>query len=84
MNEDIHFVLLQFVDDTFLVYDFSWKNLWSIKKILRGSKLAPGLCVHLHKSKLYGINLKEDFLQAASSFLSYDIGTIPFFPLEYM
>lgn len=62
MNEDIHFVLLQFVDDTFLAYDFSWKKLWSIKEILRGSKLAPGLCVNLHKSKLYGINLKEDFL----------------------
>lgn len=35
-NDDIHFELLQFLDDTIIVYDGSWKNLRSIKAMLRG------------------------------------------------
>ena len=46
--------------------------------ILRGFEVVLGLCVNFSKTKIYGVNLKEDFLSVAASFLSCDKGNIPF------
>lgn len=40
--------------------------------------MAYGLTVNHLKSKLFALNLKEDFVEAASSFLSCSIGNFPF------
>ncbi|XP_058732574.1 uncharacterized mitochondrial protein AtMg01250-like [Vicia villosa] len=37
------FDLLQFVNDTILIGDGSWKNLWRIKALFRGFELVRGL-----------------------------------------
>lgn len=39
-NEDIHFKLLQFSDDTIFICDRSWNNLLKIKALLKGFELA--------------------------------------------
>ncbi|XP_058733672.1 uncharacterized protein LOC131605316 [Vicia villosa] len=42
--------LLQFADDTLLVGEGNWKQLWVIKAILRGFELVSGLGINYHKS----------------------------------
>lgn len=51
-----------------------------LKAILRGFELTSdfGLCVNLSKSKVIGINLKDEFILAVSTFLSCKIGYLPF------
>lgn len=61
-----------------------WDNLWSIKGILRGFELAFGLNVNLSKIRIYGINLKEDFIYFVATFLACDVGTLPFNFLEWL
>lgn len=78
VNDNVHFEILQFVDDTMLIGDESWRNLWSIKAILRGFELVLGLHINLSKSRLVGINLNSDFIQAASLFLNFEIGSPSF------
>jgi hypothetical protein len=75
---DIHFQMLQFVDDTILMGEGSWENLWTIKIILRSFELVSGLKINFVKSKLYGINLAPSFLAAGSMFLSCRSDTLPF------
>lgn len=58
--------LLQFADDTVLIGEPSWSNLWSIKAILHGFKLVSGLSINLCKSSLMCINGEADFCHAAS------------------
>lgn len=57
--EEVYFELLQFVDDTVIIGDGSWDNLWTIKAVLRGFELALGLYANLRNSKLILINLKR-------------------------
>ena len=56
----------------------SWENLWSLKSILRGFELVSRLKVNFYKSKLYGINLEDHFLNAASAFISCSVDKFPF------
>lgn len=78
VNEEISFPILQFVDDTIMVCESSSENLWAIKTILRAFELVSGLRVNYFKSNLYGLNVEDHFLHAASDFLSCCIGTMPF------
>ncbi|KAI5402927.1 hypothetical protein KIW84_050501 [Lathyrus oleraceus] len=77
-NEDIQYEILEFANDPLIIGEGIWSNLWSIKGFSRGFELVPGLCVNFHKSKLFAINLKSDFLEATSSFLSCEIRSFPF------
>jgi len=78
VNNDIQFEMLQFADDTIIVGEGSWANLWCIKYILRSFELVSGLRVNFHKSKVYGIHASQIFLQAALTFLSCNVGLLPF------
>ncbi|CAJ2641645.1 unnamed protein product [Trifolium pratense] len=78
VRDDLHFHTLQFADDTVLIGEGNWDNLWSIKTVLRSFELVSGLKVNFFKSKLYGINLDDNFLSAASSFLHCEVDSIPF------
>ncbi|XP_058774436.1 uncharacterized protein LOC131648722 [Vicia villosa] len=62
--------ILQFVDDTLLVGDGSWKHPWAIKSVLRGFEIVSGLGINFNKSKIVGININPHFLEVATSFLS--------------
>lgn len=72
------FEILQFVDNTMLISDGSWRNIWSIKTILRGFELVSGLRINLCKSRLMRINLDSTFVQAKMSFLNCEIGSPTF------
>ncbi|XP_058757397.1 uncharacterized protein LOC131630651 [Vicia villosa] len=75
-NEEVD--LLQFADDTIMISEGDTANLWSMKAILRGFELMSGLSINFLKSNIYGINVGDWFLEAASSFLSCKVGSIPF------
>lgn len=78
LNENIHFEMVQFTDDAILLCDGSWNNFWSLKAILRGFEVALRLRVHLSKRNLFGLNLKDNFVEAASFFLSCPNGNLSF------
>jgi hypothetical protein len=78
VSNNILFHSLQFADDTIIVGEGNWDNLWMIKTILRSFEIVSGLKVNFFKSKLYGINLEESFLRASSSFLHCAVESIPF------
>lgn len=56
-SEALQVDLLHFADDTILLGQASWANLWAIKVVLRGFELPPGLSVNFHKSKIMGFNV---------------------------
>ncbi|CAK8537008.1 unnamed protein product [Lathyrus sativus] len=62
--------LLQFADDTLIVGEGTWKHVWAIKAVLRAFELVSGLGINYHKSKLIGVNISSNFLDAASFVLS--------------
>jgi hypothetical protein len=53
----IMFHSLQFADDTIIVGEGNWENLWMIKTVLWSFEIVSGLKVNFYKSKPYGINL---------------------------
>ncbi|XP_058751350.1 uncharacterized protein LOC131624426 [Vicia villosa] len=77
-NQQIHFELLQFANDTVMLCDGSLDNLWCVKAVLRGFERVFGLCINFNKSKIYSINIGEDMLTAATNFLPCEIGRLPF------
>ncbi|XP_058776599.1 uncharacterized mitochondrial protein AtMg01250-like [Vicia villosa] len=70
--------ILQFADDTIILAEGETANLWSVKVILRGFELMSGSRINFHKSNLYGINVDQWFMEAASTFLSCKVGLLPF------
>ncbi|XP_058781033.1 uncharacterized protein LOC131655143 [Vicia villosa] len=56
----------------------SWHNLWTIKAVSRGFELASSVSIYFSKSKVIDLNLKQGFLEAASTFLACDISIVPF------
>ncbi|GAU23839.1 hypothetical protein TSUD_380010 [Trifolium subterraneum] len=78
VSNNILFHTLQFADDTIIMGDGNWDNLWTIKIVLRSFEIVSGLKVNFYKSKLYGINLIDSFLRASSSFLHCGVESIPF------
>lgn len=50
LYDRVHFDLFQFVDDTILIEEGSWNNIWSIKVVLRGIEFVSSLQVNLSKS----------------------------------
>jgi hypothetical protein len=78
VGNNLLFHTLQFADDTIIMGEGNWQNLWTIKTVLRSFEIVSGLKVNFHKSKLYGINLDDSFLRASSSFLHCEVDSIPF------
>ncbi|XP_058751776.1 uncharacterized protein LOC131624873 [Vicia villosa] len=70
IHDSCNVEILQFADDTLLIGERSWKNVWSIKEILRGFKLASSLGVNFHKSRIISLNVRSHFLYVAANFLS--------------
>ncbi|XP_058775034.1 uncharacterized protein LOC131649281 [Vicia villosa] len=62
--------ILQFADDTLLIEEGNWKQIWAIKTVLKAFELVSGLGTNYRKSKLIGINISDNLMEAASSLLS--------------
>jgi hypothetical protein len=73
--------MLQYADDTILIGEPSWNNLWTLKAVLRSFELISGLKVNFSKSNVYGVNVDPYFLHSASVFLHCKQGN---FPLNYL
>jgi hypothetical protein len=43
INDDLQFNIMQFADDTILVGEGIWENIWCIKSILQSFKFVSGL-----------------------------------------
>jgi hypothetical protein len=69
---------LQYADDTLCIGEASIQNLWTIKSILRGFHMASGLKVNFGKSCLMGVNVRNDFVELACTFLNCRHGEVPF------
>lgn len=69
INDNLRFSIMQFTDDT-MMGKATWDNLWSIKIILRSFELVSGLNVNFHNRKFIGINISEDFMATAATFLN--------------
>ncbi|XP_058766944.1 uncharacterized protein LOC131640567 [Vicia villosa] len=77
IGRDCEVELIQFADDTLLVGSASWKNVSTIKAILRVFEAVSGLRVNYDKCRLLGINVGDRFVDAAGSFLSCRIDNLP-------
>jgi hypothetical protein len=69
---------LQYADDTLCVGEASINNLWALKAILRGFEMVSGLKVNYWKSSLMGLNVSQEFMSLASSFLNCKTSFVPF------
>ncbi|KAK2409977.1 hypothetical protein QL285_045372 [Trifolium repens] len=78
VSNNLLFHTRQFADDTIIMGEGNWNNLWTIKTVLRSFEIVSGLKVNFYKSKLYGVNLDDNFLRASSSFLHCEVDSIPF------
>ncbi|XP_058761237.1 uncharacterized protein LOC131634589 [Vicia villosa] len=70
--------ILQFADDTIILGEPSYDNLWSIKVLLRGFELVSELKVNFHKSNFYGTHIGDWFINSATKFLACKKGCFPF------
>lgn len=77
ISSNLSYDILQFLDDTLLICEGTWQNLWSVKPILRGFELVSGLGVNFWKSNLYAININKNFTEVESNFLSNKVADIP-------
>lgn len=66
--------LLQYADDTIVVGEASWDNLWVMKSVFRCFELVSGLKVNFNKTRLIGINVDDNFLSLGAQFLNCKSG----------
>lgn len=78
VNEDVKFDILQFTEDKVILGEGIWRNLWNVKKVLRGFELISDLYVNFFKSKIYEINVKNNLMQVDSFILSCCVDRLPF------
>ncbi|MCH80987.1 LINE-1 reverse transcriptase like [Trifolium medium] len=77
-REGLPVSLLQYADDTLCIGEATVENLWTLKAVLRGFELASGLKVNFWKSSIIGVNVPNDFMAMAATFLNCRIGKTPF------
>ncbi|KAI5408127.1 hypothetical protein KIW84_054100 [Lathyrus oleraceus] len=79
VSNEVKFNLLQSANDTIIVGEGTWHNLWDIKAVFRGFELVSRLHVNFIKSKVIGLNIKQSVLEVTSSFLACGVRIFPFF-----
>ncbi|XP_068479065.1 uncharacterized protein [Phaseolus vulgaris] len=70
--------VLQLADDTLFLCEDSFRNVITMKAILRGYELASGLKINFHKSKVAGINVERNALDLYAKTLNCTQMSIPF------
>ncbi|CAK8532022.1 unnamed protein product [Lathyrus sativus] len=70
--------LLQYADDTILIGNGSWSNLWSMKSILVSFELILGLKINIRNSSLFGIMTDDYFMKAAEHFIGCRLDGLSF------
>lgn len=62
LSNDLSFNLLQFTDDTILLWNASWDSLWELKSVLSGFEVATYFLVNFHTRKVISINVHTNFV----------------------
>lgn len=65
LSDHLQFDFLQFADDTILVWQLSWENIWSIKAMLREFDLVFGLSVNFNKRRIIEFNVNQFFFEGS-------------------
>lgn len=78
LKDNLDYDLIQYADDTIILGNAYWENIWAIKFVLGGFKMVSGLQVNFNTSKICGINISPDFLQEALDFLACEVYSLPF------
>ncbi|XP_058776663.1 uncharacterized mitochondrial protein AtMg01250-like [Vicia villosa] len=73
INESNVVDIFQFADDTLIVGEGSWNQVWAIKVGLKAFEMVSGLGINYHKSKLIGLNVTSNFIEAAAFVLSCQV-----------
>jgi hypothetical protein len=60
LNHNIQFQILQFADDTIILGEGSWENVWAVKSLLRRLRIGLRSRINFVKSKLIGLNVKRN------------------------
>jgi hypothetical protein len=69
---------LQYADDNLFIGETCVEKLWVMKAKLRWFELISGLKVNFFKSRLFGVNASNAFMDRAASFLHCKKGNFPF------
>jgi len=77
-RKELELCILQFADDTLFVCEDSFRNVATLKAILRGFELASGLKINFHKSKLASINVYRNSLLGYTKTLNCTKMEVPF------
>jgi len=77
-RNELQLCILQFADDTLFVCEDSFRNVTTLKAILRGFEVASGLKINFHKSKLAGINVHRNNLLCYTKTLNCTQMEVPF------
>ena len=77
-KNELEVCILQFADDTLFLCENTFSNVVTLKAILRGFKLAFGLKINFHKSKLAGINVPSNAVVVYSKTLNCTQMGVPF------
>jgi hypothetical protein len=75
---DLGFSHLQYVDDTLIIEEKSWGNIWIMKANLLLFELMSGLKVNFNKSMLTSINIPQCWLEEAANILNCKVWCFPF------
>ncbi|XP_058780705.1 uncharacterized mitochondrial protein AtMg01250-like [Vicia villosa] len=78
IKDDKEVDILQFADDTIILAEGDTANLWSMESIFRGFELMSRSWINFYKSNVYGVNVGDWYMEAASTFLSCKVGCLPF------
>jgi len=69
---------LQFVDDTIIIGEKTWRNVRTMRAVLLLFEEVSGLKVNIHKSMLTGVNVPDSWLSEAALVMNCRRGTILF------
>ena len=81
-KDNIEVNLLQYVNDTIFVGEISWRNVMTIKYILRNFKLVFGLKVNFLKSRFGGIRVENGRVGVVVEFFNCRILSFPYTYLD--
>jgi hypothetical protein len=80
-QNEIEISHLQFANDTLIMGESSWSNIWAVKAIFNFFELMSALKVNYHKSVLVSFNNTIQWMNGAASALNCKSGSYPFIDL---
>ena len=77
-NDLVSISHFQFADDTLILGEKSWANIFAMRAVLIQFQDLSGLKVNFLKSLLVGVNVPDSWLTEAAMVMNCKVGSIPF------